>query len=66
MRDKEDIFLALDIADSDKKNFKPVQQNIDKYFVVKRNVILEKAQLYRRIQKEIESVNRTKLCELSQ
>ena len=58
MGDKaEDIFLSFDFPDEDKKKFQAVLDSFDKHFVVKRNIIFERAQFNRRVQKEGESVN---------
>nr|XP_042908526.1 uncharacterized protein K02A2.6-like [Parasteatoda tepidariorum] len=58
MGDKaEDIFLSLSISEEDKKKFQEVLNSFDTHFVVKRNIIFERAQFNRRIQKEGESVN---------
>ena len=58
MGDKsEDIFKSFDISREDAKKYDKVLEKFDGYFVGKRNIIFERAQFNRRVQRPGEPIN---------
>ena len=53
----DDIFNSFNLSAENKKKFKPVKERFDKYFIVRRNVIYERAKFNLRVQQEGEPVD---------
>ena len=53
----DDIFNSFNLSAENKKKFKPVKERFDKYFIVRRNVIYERAKFNLRVQQDGEPVD---------
>ncbi|VDI76639.1 Hypothetical predicted protein [Mytilus galloprovincialis] len=52
----DDIFASFDIFEENKKKYAKVKEQFDKYFIVRRNVIFERAKFNKRKQDDDEGV----------
>ncbi|CAC5416318.1 unnamed protein product [Mytilus coruscus] len=52
----DDIFASFDISEENKKKYAKVKEQFDKYFIVRRNVIFERAKFNKRKQDDDEGV----------
>ena len=53
----DDLLLSFDLSEADRKKYKPVKDIFDSHFVIKKNVIYERAKFNIRSQKEGEPVD---------
>ena len=53
----DDLLLSFDMSEADRKKYKPIKHKFDSHFVIKKNVIYERAKLNMRSQKEGEPVD---------
>ena len=53
----DDLLLSFDLSEADRKKDKPVKDKFDSHFVIKKNVIYERAKFNMRSQKEGEPVD---------
>ena len=53
----DDLLLSSDLSEADRKKYKPIKDKFDSHFVIKRNVIYERAKFNMRSQKEGEPVD---------
>ena len=53
----DDLLLSFDLSEADRKKYKPVKDKFDSHFVIKKNVIYERAKFNTRSQKEGEPVD---------
>ena len=56
--DADDIYSALPMTADERKRYDPVKSKLDRHFIIKRNVIFERAKFNLRFQKENESVDK--------
>ena len=55
--DADDIFSAIPMTADERKKYDTVKSKLEGHFIIKRNVIFERAKFNLRFQKENESVN---------
>ena len=53
----DDLLLSFDLSETDRKKYKPIKDKFDSHFVIKKNVIYERAKFNVRSQKEGEPVD---------
>ena len=53
----DDILQSFDLSDADRKKYKSVKDKFEGHFIIKRNVIFERARFNMRVQEEGESVD---------
>ena len=53
----DDVFISFELTTEQEKNYAEVKEKIENYFIVKRNVIFERAKFNSRNQREGESVD---------
>jgi hypothetical protein len=53
----DEIFSSFQLSDDNKKKFNVVKEKFDRYFILKRNDIFERAKFNKRRQNEGESVD---------
>ena len=53
----DDILQSFDLNDADRKKYKSVKDKFEEHFVIKRNVIFERARFNMRVQEEGESAD---------
>ena len=53
----DDLLLSFDLSEADRKKYKPVKDKFDSHFVIKKNIIYERAKFNMRSQKEGEPVD---------
>ena len=53
----DDIFISFELTTEEEKNYEEVKEKFEKHFIVKRNVIFERAKFNSRNQREGESVD---------
>ena len=53
----DDLLLSFDLSEADRKKYKPIKDKFDSHFVIKKNVIYERAKFNMRSQKDGEPVD---------